>query len=445
MAKVTRTSKGPIFQTNALAAWRVPGTFCDHGEGRVTGLYLQVRPSRIDGEPQFETLKNGKTVPRVVRYWVFRYWQPEKGGGRKLKEFGIGSLSEVGLQEAREAATEQRIILREGGDPILARKKRERETLALIESLKTFEEAAEECWSAHRSKWKERHAEDWINSLKTHAYPVIGAMEIREVDTLHIEKLLAPIWLEKAETATRVRSRIETVFNYAKGKGWYDRENPARWEGKLEALLVESPRLKNQENMPALPVAEVGAFIKALQAEKGVAARAMEFGILTAARSGEIRMAVGREFDLEKGLWTIPAGRMKAKKEHIVPLSERALEIVRSMGELKADQFVFPGGKAGKCQSDAAMIALMKRMDANRLESDGVGWRDPSGARIVPHGFRATFKTWAMDHTNFDRETIEFALAHSLKDKTEAAYARGKLIDKRRPLMDAWAAFCATR
>jgi len=439
MAKVKRNGKGPVFQTAALAAWHEPGTFCDHEGG---GLYLQVRQVCVNGVKQWETRK-GKRVPKVTKYWSFRYWRKTKDGGRKLKEFGIGPFSDYTLDEARDIATEQRKIRREFGDPILVRKKRKQDLRDLVDSMKTFEEAAQACWESHKAKWKPRYGNDWLNSLKIHVYPALGTMEIRSIRTTHVEAVLQPIWHEKAETASRVRSRIETVFNFAKGKEWYSEDNPAAWEGNLEALLIESPRLKKLVNHPSLPYPQIGSFIKELQQEVGVAARALEFGILTVTRSIEIRGAKGGEFDLDKALWTIPGERMKAKKEHVVPLSKRAVEVIRSMGDLKPGDYVFPGGKPGTCLSDAAMTALIKRMDARRSEKDKVGWCDVKGARIVPHGFRATFKTWGQDHSDFDRQVIEFALAHGLPDKTEAAYSRGAMIKKRRPLMDSWADYCS--
>jgi integrase len=442
MAKVERSGKGPVFQAATLAACREPGTFCDHEGG---GLYLQVRQVCVNGVKQWETTKQGKRVARVTKYWTFRYWRKTRDGGRKLKEFGIGPFSDYTLDEARDIATEQRKILREFGDPILVRKQRKQELRDLIDSMKTFEEAAQACWESHKPKWKARHADDWLNSLKIHVYPMLGSMEIRSIRTTHVEAVLQPIWHEKAETASRVRSRIETVFNFAKGKEWYSDDNPAAWDGNLDALLIQSPRLKKQVNHPSLPFQQIGAFTEVLRQQKGTAARALEFLILNASRSLEVRGAMGEEFDLEKALWTVPAVRMKADKEHVIPLSARAVEIIRSMGKLKAGQFVFPGGKAETCLSDAAMTALIKRMDAHREEKEKTGWRDPKGKRVVPHGFRATFKTWAQDHTEFDRQIIEFALAHGLPDKTEAAYSRGAMIKKRRPLMDAWASFCATK
>lgn len=442
MAKVTRSGKGPVFEVATLVAWHEPGTFCDHVGG---GLYLQVRQVCVNGVKQWETTKQGKRVAKVTKYWTFRYWRKSRDGGRKLKEFGIGPFTDYSLEEAREIATEQRKIRRKFEDPILVRKKRKQELRDMVDSMKTFEEAAQACWESHKPRWTPGYAEDWLNSLKTHVYPMLGSMEIRSIRTTHVEGVLKPVWHEKAETASRVRSRIEKVFNFAKGKEWYSEDNPAAWDGNLDALLIESPRLKKLVNHPSLPFSQIGAFTEVLRQEKGTAARALEFLILNASRPWEVRGAMGEEFDLEKALWTVPAARMKAGKEHVIPLSPRAVEIIRSMGKLKTGQFVFPGGKPETCLSDAAMAALIKRMDAHREEKEQTGWRDPKGKRIVPHGFRATFKTWGQDFTEFDRQVIEFALAHGLPDKTEAAYSRGAMIKKRRPLMDAWAEFCATK
>ncbi len=442
MAKAQRKSKGPVFTEKALAAWREPGNFCDDRGG---GLYLQVRQVRVQGAPQWETSRKGVLVPKVTKYWVFRYWRPTKEGGRQLKEYGIGPFVDFTLQQARDKAAEQRDIRREFGDPILARKRRKQEARDLIDSMKTFSEAAEACWESLKPQWGERHAYDWLASLKNHVYPTLGRMEIRAVQTTHIETVLRPIWHAKAETGSRIRGRLEVVFNYAKGKGWYSGDNPAGWDGNLDALFLESPRLKNQVNHPSLPFLQIGAFLEVLRREKGTAAQALEFTILTAARSGEVLAATGEEFDLRKALWTVPAARMKAKKEHLVPLSARALEILRGMGELKRGVVVFPGGVPGEGLSDAAMNTLIKRMDRHRLEAEGKGWCDEKGERVVPHGFRATFKTWATDCTEFGRDVIEFALAHQLPDKVEAAYTRGTMLEKRRPLMAAWAAYCASK
>ena len=441
MAKARRKSKGPIFNEKALAAWRQPGNYCDQAGG---GLYLQVRQARVKGVLQWETNRKGVLVPKVTKYWVYRYWRPTKDGGRQLKEFGIGPFADYTPKQARDIAKEQRIIRREYGDPILTRKRRKQDLKNLIDSMKTFPEAAEACWESLKPQWGERHAYDWLASLKNHAYPTLGSMEIRAIQTTHIETVLRPIWHAKAETGSRIRGRLEAVFNYAKGKGWYSGDNPAGWDGNLDALFSESPRLKKQVNHPSLPFLQIGAFMDALRREKGTAARALEFTILTAARSGEVLGASGEEFDLRKALWTVPAERMKAKKEHLVPLSPRALEILRGMGDLKPGVVVFPGGVPGKGLSDAAMNTLIKRMDRHRVAAEGEGWCDKKGERVVPHGFRASFKTWATDCTEFGRDVIEFALAHQLPDKVEAAYTRGTMVEKRRPLMAAWAAYCTS-
>ncbi len=428
----------PRFTQAALKEWNRPGTYCDDEGG---GLYLQVIQVRKKGEPQWSTNRAGERVPEVRKYWSYRYWRPTKDG-RKLHEYGIGSFKDYSLKEARGIAQEQRKVRDEFRDPIQVRRKRKQGVQDLIQNMKTFEEAANECWHSLQPKWKPRHAADWWHSLEIHVFPFLGSMEIRSIKVTHVEEVLRPIWESKAETASRVRGRIEAVFNFARGKGWFSGANPAGWTGNLDALLMESPRLKKLKNHPSLPYPQLAAFMIALRAQRGIAALALEFGILTATRSSEIRLAVGKEFDLNKALWTIPSERMKAGKEHIVPLPRRAVEILRSLGNLKPDAYVFPGGKPGTCQSDAAMIALLKRMDANRMASEGIGWRDPKGDRIVPHGFRATFKTWAGEATDYPREVIEFALAHGLPNKVEAAYTRATMVDKRRPLMDAWAAFC---
>lgn len=440
MAKLRRKSKGPIFNEKALAAWRVPGNFCDDLGG---GLYLQVRHARIQGVPQWEANRKGELVPKVTKYWVYRYWCPTRDGGRKLKEFGIGSFEDISLQQARAKATEQRNIRREYGDPILERRRRKQEARDLLDSTKTFGEAAKACWESMKSQWGERHAYDWFASLENHVFPSLQRMEIRSVKTTHIEAVLRPIWHARAETGSRIRGRLEKVFNYAKGKGWYVGENPAAWDGNLDALFPESPRLKKQVNHPSLPFSQVGHFYAVLKQEHGVAAKALEFMILTATRSNEVLLAKGEEFDLKRALWIIPAERMKAKKEHLVPLSQEAMRVLREVGEPKVGLYVFPGGKPGSGLSSASMNILIKRMDEHRLGTEAKGWRDEKDKRVVPHGFRATFKTWAMEQTKFEREAIEFALAHQLPDKVEAAYTRGTMVEKRRPLMEAWAQFCA--
>ena len=443
MGKQTRTR--PAFTLAALGSWDKPGTFCDDKRG---GLYLQVQHVRIKGVKQWTTDKKGRRVPLVRKYWTFRYWQISRDGGRKLREYGIGPFGDYTIEEAREKAREQRVLLRDDGDPILLRKKRKQDARDQMENTKTFQEAAKACWTAIKSGWKERHANDWLHSLEHHAYPALGSMDLRSIRATHIEKVLQPIWHEKAETASRVRSRIEAVFRYAKGKEWYSAPNPAIWKENLDALLIRSPRLKKLVNHPSLPFIEIGGFMNALRQEKGVAARALEFLILTAARSLEVRGALWGEVNFGKATWSVPGGadgRMKAGIEHRVPLSARAVEILKSIGKPAPGAFIFPGGKPGKPLSDAAMLAVIKRMDADRMKKEKRGWCDEKGARIVPHGFRSTFKTWAQEKSLHDKDAIEFALAHKLPDKVEAAYARGTMLEKRRPLMNDWSAFCASK
>jgi integrase len=434
-----RKRKGPIFEAKTLKAWREPGTFCDDQGG---GLYLQVRQMRVKGVLQWETERNGERVPKVTKYWTYRYWRRGPGGTRKLKELGIGPFTDYTIDQARDKAREQRILRDDFLDPIQVRKKRKQEAQDLIATMKTFKEATEACWNARKSGWDPGYADDWLRSLETHAYPVLGSMEIRTIRTTHIDDVLRPIWEELAETASRVRGRIETVFDFAKGKEWFTGDNPGKWKGNLDALFNKSPRLKKLRNFPSLPYEQLGLFMAALRKERGIAALALEFQILTATRPGETRGATCDEFDLKKSLWIIHAERMKGKIEHVIPLSARAIQIVRSMGELKPGAFLFPGGKPGKCLSDAAMSALIDRMVAGRREKEGLGWVDKKGIQIVPHGFRASFKTWGTDSSSFDRNVIEFALAHKLPDKVEAAYNRGTMLEKRRPLMKAWSEFC---
>ena len=454
MVTDSEVRKGPPFTVKAIETWRRPGTYCDEKGG---GLYLQVRQVVIGrkpaknhtpkcaGVPQFETLKNGTTVPKVTKYWVFRYWRPGPNGTRKLKEYGIGPFPKYSLQEAREEASKQwKLVHQEVGDPISLRKERKQHLLDRIDAMKTFSQVAQECWEAHRSKWKDQTATNWLASLTNHVFPAIGGMGVQSIKTTHVEQVLKPIWLENAVTATRVRQRMEVVFNYAIGKDWYQGKNPAAWVGNLDALLVESPRHKNAENHPSLPFQQVGAFMEALRHEKGLAAMTLEFCILTAARSGEVRGATWDEIDFDTGSWTIRPERMKAGKEHTVPLSGRALEILRSMGEFKPGGLIFPAERSGRIQSDTAMLMLIKRMDAKSTSAGGVGWRDPKGGRIVPHGFRASFSTWGQDCPgyHFDHQMVEFCLAHQLENKVKAAYKHGTMVEKRRDIMDAWASYC---
>ena len=293
----------------------------------------------------------------------------------------------------------------------------------------TFDEATRKFLESKSAEWSNpKHAAQWGSTLAKYASPVIGDLNVRDVELGHITKILEPIWKTKTETASRLRGRIESVLAWATVHGYRDGENPARWRGHLDKVLAKPSKVAKTKHHPALPYAELGAFMSALRKRQGMAARALEVLILTACRSGEIRGASWSEFDLDKKLWIIPAGRMKAKKEHWVPLSDQSVEILKGLIRLENNDLVFPAPRGGVL-SDMTLGAVLKRMGRDDLTA---------------HGFRSTFRDWAGETTAYPREVIEHALAHQLKDKAEAAYARGTLFEKRRSLMDDWAKHCET-
>lgn len=373
-----------------------------HGDGG--GLYLQVGPTGS-------------------KSWIFRFMM-----NRKSRDMGLGSVNDFTLTEAREAARDCRRLLRDGIDPIDARHSQRRERMADAARQQTFKECAADYIRTHSSSWKNaKHCQQWENTLTTYAYPVLGKLAVRDIDTHLIKQVLDPIWQTKTETATRVRNRIERVLDWATVQQLRQGENPARWKGHLENLLPAPTKLKNVQHHKALPYAEMATFLKELDAVDGVSAKGLRFLILTAARSGEVRNAVWDEIDMEKKIWTIPAEKMKAGKEHTVPLSEATLDILKQMQASREGDLVFPGSRERRPLSDMAFTQLLRRM-----KKDGV----------TAHGFRSSFRDWAGETTAFAREVIEAALAHQLKDKTEAAYFRSNLLDKRRTLMDTWAEYC---
>lgn len=369
------------------------------------GLYLQVSPTR-------------------TKSWVFRFTL--RG---KTHEMGLGSLTSFGLAEARERAQAARKLVADGVDPIEARRAARAQTaLAEAKSI-TFEKCAESYIASHRAKWTNaKHASQWTNTLKTYCAP-FNALPVQATDTGLVLKALEPIWTEKPETSTRLRARIEAVIDWATVRGYRAGDNPARWKGHLDKLLPALKKKARVKHHPALPYAQIGAFMAALKAQEGTAARALEFTILTCARTGEVIGANPDEFDLKKSLWTIPASRMKAGREHRVPLSPRAMELVREQLEREA-KYVFPGQKEDQPLSNMAMLALLARMKRTDL---------------TVHGFRSSFRDWASEQTNYPREVAEMALAHAVSDQVEAAYRRGDLFEKRKRLMADWAKYCAQR
>ena len=341
---------------------------------------------------------------------------------------GLGAYPDVGLKEARERAGKASKALRDEIDPIEQRRSERSVMVAAREAALTFEQCAAAFIAAKEHEWKNaKHGDQWRNTLTAHVYPVIGALIVRDVEQAHILKILEPIWATKNETASRVRGRIENVLDYATARGYRRGDNPARWKGHLDKVLATPSKVQKVEHLAALPFDQVGAFMADLRQQEGMGARALEFAVLCASRSGEVRGATRAEVDLDKAVWTIPKGRMKAGKEHRVPLSDAAVKLLRALPVIDGSELLFPNTK-GKALSDMTLTATLRRM----------------GCKVTAHGFRSTFRDWAGETSGYAREVIEHALAHQLKDKAEASYARGTLFDKRRRLMADWAKYCAT-
>jgi integrase len=361
------------------------------------------------------------------RNWVFLY---QRYGRRR--EMGLGPAGEngVGLGEARAYAEDARRLLRDGKDPIEARATKR---AAEATEGKYFKSVAELYLAAHEDTWKNpKHRAQWKATLETYVYPRLGLRPLSEIDTGAVMDVLEPIWRDKTETATRVRGRIELILDYASARGWRTGENPARWRGHLDKLLPRPSKVAVVEHHAALPWQDIGPFMEALRKREAKAAQALDFLILTAARTSEVLGATWGEFDLSEGIWTIPAARMKAARAHRVPLSKPARAILGAVkpDTMNPDAYVFVSDKEDKPLSTMALLMLLRRMDRNDLTA---------------HGFRSTFRTWAGETTAYAREVAEAALAHSIGDKTEAAYARGDLFTKRARLMEDWATFCARK
>jgi integrase len=384
---------------------KTPGYLSDGG-----GLYLQVSESRAgDGSP--------------AKSWIFRYQL-----NKRQREMGLGSLQAFSLAEARERAARCRQLLADKKDPIAVRDtERAGAELDAARSL-TFDACAAKYVEAHREGWKNpKHAEQWVNTLATYVSPVFGALPVQDVDTALVMRALGDIWKTKTETASRLRGRVEKVLAWATVRGYREGDNPARWRGHLDQLLAKRSKVAKVKPRAALPYVDMATFVADLKGMEGGAAVALEFTILTAARTGEAIGATFDEFDLESKTWTVPGERMKSGRPHEVPLSPRALQIVKAQQKLGMGKYVFPGLRPGTAMSNMAMLALLKRMERTD---------------ITVHGFRSTFRDWAADLTDFPGEVAEMALAHVVSDKTEAAYRRGTMKDKRRKLMDAWARYC---
>jgi integrase len=386
-----------------------PGRYAD-GDG----LYLQV----------------SKGAAGVTKSWLFRFMR----GGGISRAMGLGAVSTrkgdgyTTLIKARQKRAKAREMLESGIDPLLSKRAGQAAERLEKARLVTFAHCAEEYIASHEAGWKgAKHARDWRGSLAKYAYPIIGQLPVAAVDLALTKKVLEPIWKTKTKTAVDVRSRIELVLNWAKIHGHRDGENPARWKGHLENVLPKPSKIAKVKHHTAVPYAEIPTFMVDLRKKKAVGALALEWTILSAARSEETLAAEWSEIDVEKRIWTIPASRMKADSDHRVPLTDRMLEILKSLP--RNGKWIFPGQKPSKRASGAVMWFLLR------------GMRPSSGETV--HGFRSSFRDWAAEQTAYPSDVIEMALAHTIANKVEAAYRRGDLFEKRRALMDDWAAYCS--
>jgi integrase len=372
-----------------------------HNVGGVPGLHLQVQS-------------------QVSKSWILRAVV-----GDRRKDIGLGGFPDVSLAKARERAREAREQIRRGVDPVQQTKTARLNLRAEQAKRLTFSEATRQYIASQGPSWSNpKHAKQVASTLETYAHPVIGELPVNDIELPHIIDILRPIWTTKTETASRVRGRIEGVLDWATVGGYRSGLNPARWRGHLDKVLPKPSRVSKVEHHEALPYAKIGKFMAELRKAEGTGARALEFVILNASRSGEVRGADWSEVDLEAAVWTVPAARMKSRKEHRVPLSSAAVALLKALPRMAGTSLIFPGTKR-KPLSDMTLTAVMRRM---RLHA-------------VPHGFRSTFSDWVSDCTSYDRDTREMALSHPPENKIEAAYRRGDLFEKRRRMMEDWATF----
>lgn len=381
---------------------RQPGL---HFVGGVSGLALQVTATG-------------------ARSWILRVTIDGK-----RRDMGLGSFPDVSLSIARQAAREARAKISNGRDPIEEGRAARAALAGARAAAVTFERAATLYVEAQESGWRgAKHAVQWRTVMEAYAYPVIGAMNVEAVKLPHVMQVLEPIWRSKTQTASRLRGRIESVLDWAAARGYRQGPNPAQWRGLLDKLLPAPAKVAKPDHHAALPVSEIGAFMQLVRAQTGIGARALEFTVLTAVRSGEALRASWPEIDFDAAVWTIPDERMKAGREHRVPLSAACIELLRKLEQAKLSEWVFPGRLVGRPLETNACFAVLRRM----------GRGD-----ITVHGFRSTFRDWCAERTHYPNEVAEMALAHTLSNKVEAAHRRGDLIDKRRRMMEDRAAFCA--
>lgn len=384
----------------SVARLTTPGL---HAVGGVAGLYLQVLPSG-------------------GRSWVLRAMV-----GGKRRDMGLGGFPDVTLAGARDRARGARLAIDAGSDPIEERRKARSALRAEGAKVITFQEAAKAYMAAHEASWRNaKHRQQWENTLESYAYPRIGKLSVRDIEVSHVLSVLEPIWRDRTETAKRMRGRIERILGWATSRGHRTGLNPARWRDHLDQQLAAPGKIAKPEHHAALPLAEIGDFMVRLRNAEGQGARALEFAILTASRSGEVRGARWSEIDLGEKVWTIPGERMKAGREHRVPLSPAAITLLEALPRLAGSDLVFPAPRGGQL-SDMTLTAVLRRMKVP----------------VTAHGFRSTFRDWAAERTNYPRDVAEMALAHTIGDKVEAAYRRGDLFAKRTRMMADWARVCS--
>jgi integrase len=387
----------PELSARAVAALKTEGR---HAVGGAPGLHLRIA--------------NGH------RGWVLRVVV-----GQQRRDLGLGPFPEFGLAEARQKAREMHQLVRQGIDPLVTKRTLRSAMSARQASEKKFDWCVTEFIRSKSDEWKNaKHRQQWENTLKTYASPHVGHLLVQDIDLQHVLLCLEPIWKTKNETASRLRGRIESVLDWATVCKYRAGENPARWKGHLDKVLPAPMKIQKVQHHPAVPIDDMPSFIMTLRQRVGLAARALEFAILTAARSGEVRGATWGEIDTDTGIWTIPGPRMKAKREHRVPLCDAAMALLQELPKTKDVDLIFPGTE-GRPLSDMSLTAVMRRMEVE----------------AVPHGFRSTFRDWAGDRTDFPRDLAEFALAHAIESKTEEAYRRGDALERRRVMMTAWSTF----
>jgi integrase len=396
--------------------------------GKMAGKRLMLTARRVQTETTPGSYGDGQglylqVAPGGSKSWVYRY---QRSGRRR--ELGLGGVGAVSLAEARELAINARRMLAAGQDPIEAgRAARARGQLAAAKTV-VFRDAAIRYIAAHRAGWRSaKHAKQWGSTLEAYTFPIFGSLPVEEIDVGLVLRVLEPIWETKPETANRVRQRVEAVLDWAKVRGYRQGDNPARWRGHLDHLLPKKSQVHRVEHHAALPYVEIGAFLAELRQQDSIPARALEFLILTASRTGEAIGADWNELNLADRLWTIPAIRMKSGKEHRVPLSAPAMSVVNTMAKIRLSDLVFPS--AGRLGVNALRMVLQRMGRAD----------------LTVHGFRSTFRDWCAESTNFPREVAEMALSHTVGDAVERAYQRGDLMQKRAQLMQAWGRYCAAR